>query len=165
MREHYIFVNIFANICIWYAPIFANAHWCTSEESGAWPTLEPTVTPLGLSRFLLSKKMPKFNAQNHPKCNINMLIRNFTSSLGLLTPTHPQFRTLSSTFSGFKDTLLDVTVFPATENTFLDLELTAGNGKMTLVFKLLLSAINQFWKPCLPHFQWFQDGQSLEIDV
>ena len=102
MREHYIFVNIFANICIWYAPIFANAHWCTSEESGAWPTLEPTVTPLGLSRFLLSKKMPKFNAQNHPKCNINMLIRNFTSSLGLLTPTHPQFRTLSFTFSRFR---------------------------------------------------------------
>ena len=55
---------------------------------------------------------------------------------------HLKFRTLSSTFSGFKDALLDVTVFPATENTLSNMELTAGNGKTTLVFKLLLSATN-----------------------
>ena len=36
---------------------------------------------------------------------------------------------------------LDVTVFPATENNLSDSELTAGNGKTTLVFKLLLFAI------------------------
>ena len=59
-----------------------------------------------------------------------------------LAPTHPQFRSLSSTFSGFKDAHLDVTVFSATENKIPDFELTAGNGKTTLVSKLLLSAIN-----------------------
>ena len=50
--------------------------------------------------------------------------------------------TLSSIFSGFKDAHLDVTVFSATENKLPDFELTAGNGKTTLAFKLLLSAIN-----------------------
>ena len=71
-----------------------------------------------------------------------MYFHNFTKCLGLLTPTHPQFRTLSSTCSGFKDALLDVTVFSATENKLPDFELTAGNGKTTLVSKLLFSAIN-----------------------
>ena len=59
-----------------------------------------------------------------------------------LAPAHPQFRSLSSTFSGSKDALLDVTVFSANENKLPDFELTAGNGKTTLVFKLLLSEIN-----------------------
>ena len=59
-----------------------------------------------------------------------------------LTPSHPLLRILSSTVSGFKEALLDVTVFSATENKIPDFELTAGNGKTTLVSKLLLSAIN-----------------------
>ena len=60
-------------------------------------------------------------------------------SLGLLTPTHPQFRTLSSTVEKVDHLLwvqgrpLDVTVFPATENTLSNMELTAGNGKTTLI--------------------------------
>ena len=58
------------------------------------------------------------------KCNINMQIQNFT----LFCP--------SPSLGSGRPFGCD------TENTLSDLELTAGNGKTTLVFKLLLSAIN-----------------------
>ena len=52
------------------------------------------------------------------------VVQKLHLKLRTLDPTHPQIRTLSSTFSGFKDALLDVTVFPASENPSSDMELT-----------------------------------------